>query len=52
MALWLTLHFETKLREENQPLYFPVEVVDSMEGSIDQLFHCPPYTASATSCPS
>lgn len=51
MALWLTFHFETKRKEENQLLYFPVEVVNSMEGCINQLFHCPPYTASATSCP-
>lgn len=26
------------------------KVVDSMKGGIDQLFHCVPYTARATSC--
>ena len=35
MALWVYFIFETKHKEENQPLYFAVEVVDSMEGCID-----------------
>lgn len=47
VALWPTLHLETKHKEGKQPLYSAVEAVENKASCTDQ----PPYTANATCCP-